>query len=88
MSHEPSPDNGAICACGCGSPAKGGQPLADHPHTDPGDGRKECLTCGKWVHLVTHSCKRVPLTEPAMARFRAAREANHPPRYRPAGGDS
>lgn len=33
--------------------------LADHPHSDPGDGRKECPTCGKWVWMVTHSCKGV-----------------------------
>lgn len=41
---------------------------ADHPHTDPGDGRTECETCGKWVWLVTHSCKRVPVTPAAIAR--------------------
>lgn len=41
---------------------------ADHPHADPGDGRTECETCGKWVWLVTHSCKRVPVTPAAVAR--------------------
>jgi hypothetical protein len=40
----------------------------DHPHTDPGDGRTECRTCGKWVHRVTHSCKGVPVTEAARQR--------------------
>jgi hypothetical protein len=44
--------------------------LADHPHTDPGDGRTECDTCGKWVWLVTHSCKGVPVTKAAWARHR------------------
>lgn len=45
-----------------------GQPFADHPHTDPGDGRKECQTCGKWVRPVLHSCKGVPVTIAAQAR--------------------
>jgi len=36
--------------------------LGDHPHFDPGDGRTECLTCGKWIFEVTHSCKGVPVT--------------------------
>lgn len=49
---------------------------ADHPHTDPGDGRTECLTCGKWVSPPIHSCKRVPVTE--AARRRAAPEAEAP----------
>lgn len=43
--------------------------IADHPHTDPGDGRVECPTCGKWVWLVIHSCKRVPMTPEALARL-------------------
>lgn len=43
-------------------------PLGDHPHSDPGDGRSECQTCGKWVWLVTHSCKGVPVTQAAMDR--------------------
>lgn len=42
----------------------------DHPYTDPGDGRQECETCGKWVWLVTHSCKGVPVTEAAIQRAR------------------
>lgn len=42
--------------------------VPDHPHADPGDGRSECAACGKWVWLVTHSCKRVPVTEAALAR--------------------
>lgn len=37
-------------------------PLADHLHSDPGDGRSECPTCGKWVWLVTHSCKGISVT--------------------------
>lgn len=45
-------------------------PLADHPHTDPGDGRSECETCGKWIWPGTHSCKGVPVTEAAMERYR------------------
>jgi hypothetical protein len=45
-----------------------GQPMADHPHVDPGDGRKECPTCGKWVHRVIHSCKGAPVTSAAKAR--------------------
>lgn len=43
----------------------------DHPHTDPGDGRKECDLCGKWVWLTIHSCKRVPVTAAAWARWHA-----------------
>lgn len=43
--------------------------VADHPHTDPGDGREECQTCGKWVWLVTHSCKGIPVTQAAMDRM-------------------
>jgi hypothetical protein len=46
---------------------------ADHPYTDPGDGRTECQTCGKWVWPVTHSCKRVPVTEAARKRAEQAR---------------
>lgn len=42
---------------------------ADHPHSDPGDGRTECDVCGKWVHECIHSCKRVPVTEAAWARW-------------------
>ncbi len=47
----------------------------DHPHTDPGDGRTECETCGKWVWPVTHSCKRVPVTAAAIARAAAGSTA-------------
>lgn len=43
--------------------------LGDHPHTDPGDGRTECQTCGKWVFEAIHSCKGVPVTEAAWARI-------------------
>ena len=42
---------------------------ADHPHTDPGDGRTECDRCGKFVWLVTHSCKGIPVTEAARRRW-------------------
>lgn len=42
--------------------------LGDHPHTDPGDGRTECQTCGKFVWQVTHSCKGVPVTDAAITR--------------------
>lgn len=45
---------------------------ADHPHTDPGDGRTECQTCGKWVWPVIHSCKGVPVTARARAGQAAA----------------
>lgn len=45
------------------------QPLGDHPHTDPGDGRTECDRCGKWIFEVIHSCKGVPVTARAWARF-------------------
>jgi hypothetical protein len=45
--------------------------LGDHPHTDPGDGRTECDTCGKWIWPVIHSCKRVPVTEAAWQRHQA-----------------
>lgn len=48
---------------------------ADHPHADPGDGRTECETCGKWVFQVIHSCKGVPVTAAAQARFDADPEA-------------
>lgn len=51
---------------------------ADHPHTDPGDGRVECDLCGKFVWLVTHSCKRVPVTPAAIERW----NATHPPEQR------
>lgn len=46
------------------------RPLADHPHTDPGDGRTECEVCGKWVWPAIHSCKGVPVTDRARARLR------------------
>jgi hypothetical protein len=42
---------------------------ADHPYADPGDGRTECDTCGKWVFKVTHSCKGVPVTQAARQRM-------------------
>jgi hypothetical protein len=42
--------------------------LGDHPHTDPGDGRKECERCGKWVWPAIHSCKGVPVTAAAARR--------------------
>lgn len=41
----------------------------DHPHADPGDGRSECETCGKWVWEVTHSCKGIPVTQAARERY-------------------
>ena len=44
------------------------QVRGDHPHTDPGDGRTECVTCGKFVFEAIHSCKRVPVTEAAKRR--------------------
>jgi hypothetical protein len=47
----------------------------DHPYTDPGDGRKECETCGKWVWLAIHSCKGVPVTAAAQERYRARLQA-------------
>lgn len=50
-------------------------PTADHPHTDPGDGRTECPTCGKFVFRVIHSCKGVPVTAAAQARRDAAAQA-------------
>lgn len=43
--------------------------IADHPHSDPGDGRTECQACGKWVFECIHSCKRVPVTVPAWNGF-------------------
>jgi len=52
--------------------------IADHPHSDPGDGRTECDTCGKWVFLVIHSCKRVPVTEAAWARRQARQPGARP----------
>lgn len=45
------------------------QSFADHPHTDPGDGRTECNVCGKWVYEVIHSCKGVPVTVAAWNRL-------------------
>lgn len=42
--------------------------FADHPYTDPGDGRVECEICGKWVYPVIHSCKGVPVTPAARER--------------------
>ncbi|MEU4781047.1 hypothetical protein [Micromonospora sp. NPDC023633] len=49
-------------------------PLADHPHTDPGDGRTECDGCGKYVWPVIHSCKGIPVTAKAWARYAQRRE--------------
>lgn len=49
------------------------QPRADHPYTDPGDGRTECDLCGKWIFPAIHSCKRVPVTAAALARWEARR---------------
>jgi hypothetical protein len=49
--------------------------MIDHPHMDPGDGRTECEVCGKWVWLVIHSCKGVPVTERARERY-AERQQN------------
>ncbi|AER47909.1 hypothetical protein PBI_LUCKY2013_59 [Mycobacterium phage Lucky2013] len=40
-----------------------------HPTTDPGDGRKECQRCGKWVFEAIHSCKGVPVTISAWNRY-------------------
>jgi hypothetical protein len=34
-------------------------PYPDHPYVDPGDGRTQCDTCGKWVWPFTHSCKGI-----------------------------
>jgi hypothetical protein len=51
--------------------------LGDHPHTDPGDGRQECQTCGKYVWPVTHSCKRIPVTGAAMLRAGYCLEEGH-----------
>lgn len=45
------------------------QTQGDHPYTDPGDGRTECRTCGKWIREATHSCKQVPVTEAAWKRM-------------------
>jgi len=50
------------------------QVRGDHPHSDPGDGRTECMTCGKWVFECIHSCKRVPVTEAALQRFNDQQE--------------
>ena len=55
--------------------ARNTPPHPDHPHTDPGDGRTECQTCGKFVWPAIHSCKGVPVTAAARARWDAA----HPP---------
>lgn len=52
--------------------------IADHPHTDPGDGRSECETCGKWVWPATHSCKGVPVTDAAMTRYRNKHRSQTP----------
>jgi hypothetical protein len=54
-------------------------PTADHPHTDPGDGRSECDTCGKWVWPAIHSCKGVPVTAAALARATVAHRAAQQP---------
>lgn len=43
--------------------------MSDHPYSDPGDGRTECDTCGKWVWSCLHSCKGVPVTDAAWDRF-------------------
>lgn len=43
--------------------------LADHPYVDPRDGRQECDVCGKFVWPVIHSCKGVPITGAAKARY-------------------
>jgi hypothetical protein len=48
---------------------------ADHPHADPHDGRTECDICGKFVWLALHSCKGVPVTPAAWARWKARRRA-------------
>ncbi|MGW5556878.1 hypothetical protein ACWER9_06600 [Micromonospora sp. NPDC003944] len=66
----------------------------DHPHTDPGDGRTECVRCGKYVWPVIHSCKGVPVTAAARARSEppcfdcGQQEPDHVdgrcPQYRPA----
>lgn len=37
--------------------------VADHPHTDPGDGRQQCDMCCKFVWPGTHSCKGVPVAQ-------------------------
>jgi hypothetical protein len=49
--------------------------VADHPYTDPGDGRTQCETCGKYVWLVTHSCKGVRVAPAAAGRCVADRDA-------------
>lgn len=51
------------------SDTKEARHTGDHPLTDPGDGRSECDVCGKWVWLVTHSCKGVPVSDAARARM-------------------
>lgn len=48
---------------------------ADHPHHDPGDGRTECSTCGKYVWPAIHSCKGVPVTAAAKTRSDAHQAA-------------
>lgn len=45
------------------------QPLGDHPHNDPGDGRTECDVCGKWIWPAIHSCKGVAVTHAARLRL-------------------
>jgi hypothetical protein len=52
--------------------------LADHPYTDPGDGRSECDLCGKFVYPAIHSCKGVPVTDAAMVRWHARNRLNRP----------
>ena len=46
----------------------------DHPYENPGDGRRECYLCGKWVWPVTHSCKGVPVTPDAEMRLLTNRD--------------
>lgn len=57
--------------------------MPDHPHADPGDGRTECGTCGKWVWPVIHSCKGVPVTAAARARAREGDDDTCPPIVKP-----
>lgn len=48
------------------------EPLGDHPHANPGDGRPQCPTCGKFVWPVIHSCKgiRVAPVDPTSPEWR------------------
>jgi hypothetical protein len=55
-------------------------PTADHPHTDPGDGRTECDRCGKFVFPAIHSCKGVPVTAAARDRWTYAMPSTAPAR--------